>query len=480
VQALYEDLLNLAELRGVRINFLERVTNAGTLQFGLRFAIGSASLRGMLDTLCDRLDTIPIELLISLYIDTMTLQVKTRDPEELAATIQAAELLLPPRRTFLAKAETYARRYGEFTPAEKANLDWLQQQLAIPPEEINQLLAKALGPYRSRREKRDRYRDVLVAELSHQFPPTEEIRTTLREFATNLRLPLEDEAVLYNEVMRDMQATVEAKRQQQEGEAAKTHLQEITRLQMALDQQEAADKQTHLGQYREEFSKAIASNFRPLEFDQGRLEQARRIWKISSEEATQIEVEETARRYGSIDSGVGADYSRLRELLYLGDWQAADIATEQALLYAATVAAGQGIPGQPLEDLRIIDTENLRQIPCQDLLTVDQLWRLYSNNKFGFQAQVQVYTAMAGQQPQDFLSLVGWRSGGGFLQKPRPYRELTFNLTAPDGHLPSWRWACASLEAGYTVSDELVETFLAYLVNPCHILPDSNALSPDQ
>lgn len=473
-QALYDDLQTISDMQGVRVSFLERVTNAGTLQFGVRFALGGEQVRAVLEELCDRIETQPIEILLTLYIDAMTLQVKTRDSEELAATIQAAELLVPPRRTFLAKAETYARSYGEFSPAEIANLEWMRQQLELPLEEAERLIGKALGPYRSRQAKRQRYREVLIEELSRQFPPTDESRAILKEFAVNLNLPAADESDIFEEAVQKIQADAEVKRSQHQAESEKTLLQENTRLQAELSQRQEANRQTFLQNYRAEYAKAIATSLYPLQFDQGRLEQARRIWDISATEAKAIEAEETALLYGSIESAMGADYSRLRELLWQGNWQEADRETERALLKAFNRSKQTLGPQQALQDVHIVERETLEQLPCVDLLTLNQLWSFYSENHFGFRVQAQIFEDSL-RQPQDFLRAVGWVDGVGlgnttFLQSARPYSSLEFSRNAPDGHLPTWRWCCTSLEGGYAVDGAIVEAFLSRLINTCQIL----------
>ncbi|MBD0334300.1 MAG: GUN4 domain-containing protein [Cyanobacteria bacterium Co-bin13] len=480
-QSIHGDLQRASEMQGVRMGFLERVTNEGTLQFGVRFTVGGEQVRGVLEELCDRIEDRPVEVLVTLYIDAMTLQVKTRDAEELAATIQAAELLVPPRRTFLAKAETYARSYGEFSPAEIANLEWMRQQLDIPGPEAERLVAKALGPYRTRQAKQQRYREVLVEELGRQFPPTDESRETLKEYAVNLKLPAADELAIFEEVVRKIQGDAEVKLSEKDSAAVTTLLQENTRLQAELQQQQAADRQATLENYRTEFAKTIETSLYPLQYDQGRLEQARLIWNIPAEEAKAIEQAETARRYGGIQSAVGADYSRLRELLWQGKWQEADRETERALLKAFNLVGQASNANQPLQDVRIVDHATLEQLPCVDLLTIDQLWRRYSDSRFGFRAQAQIFEEVAAQ-PQEFLRAVGWSEGlslgnTSLIQSSQPYNRLQFSREAPEGHLPTWRWCCPSLEGGYVVDENIVDAFLSRLINACQIL--QSAASPN-
>lgn len=474
VQRLYTELQSLTELQGIRINFLDRVTDEGKVQFGLRLGLRGEYVRVALEELCDRIEANPTEILLTLYIDTMTLQVKTRNWEELAATIQAAELLVPPRRTFLAKAENYARSYSEFSPVEVANLELLRQQLDIPQEEADLLIARAVGSLRSLPEKRRRYREVLVEELGRQFPLSEGSRMTLKEYAANLKLPAEEEINLYEAEIQKIQAEAEARRQQQQSQIEQTLLQEKTRLQSELQQKSTADKQVFLENYRQEFRTAIATSPYPLQYDQGRLEQARRIWNLSPEEVSALELAETANLYGDVQSAVGVDYTRLREVLWQQEWAEADRETERTLLKAFNLNQQAGTPAQPLDNVRIIDQETLVQLPRQDLITIDRLWNLHSKNHFGFTVQAQIYEDV-GRQAREFLNVVDWPVGSGqgktrLFRSTRPYSELQFNLDAPPGHLPTWRWCCASLEGGYSIDEALVEAFFIHLIDICHIL----------
>ncbi|WP_365671984.1 GUN4 domain-containing protein [Okeania sp. SIO3I5] len=86
--------------------------------------------------------------------------------------------------------------------------------------------------------------------------------------------------------------------------------------------------------------------------------------------------------------------------------------------------------------LRLKDLENF---PCQDLSTIDKLWVKYSNGKFGFSVQKQIYQSLGGKKEYDrkvweaFGDKVGWRQGGRWLR----YNEITFNTSTPYvGHLP--------------------------------------------
>lgn len=83
---------------------------------------------------------------------------------------------------------------------------------------------------------------------------------------------------------------------------------------------------------------------------------------------------------------------------------------------------------------------------CQDLHAIDSLWVKYSNGRFGFSVQNQIYKSCKGNRffrdsiENEFGDIVGWRPGARWLND---YNNITFDLTAPVGHLPvkgGWYW----------------------------------------
>jgi len=451
VDYLMQDLRHLEGMRQARLRSLLGSHRGQEVSTGVRFEVPGDRLRAVLQRLCARLDDKPIDTLILMQIGTVKLQIQTRDAEELAGLIAPAMALLPPDRVFLAKAETYARTGGEFSPAELANLDWLRQRLDLSQEDADWLVAKATGPMQSLEEKRRYYQGVLQQELSREYPLSEDAHRVLRELADNLGLPKAVASDLYDQHIKDVQAKVEAQRQQQAEAEAKAAAAADSEQQATTAQQQ----NQHLQAYRQEFQQAIASSLFPREFDQGRLEQARRLWQLSPEAVEQVEAEVRDQRYGAVASGHGVDYRRLRQLLWAGDWAAADLETERAILSAIS------------QDMQPIDRDAILQLSCLDLDTLDQLWSRYSDGKFGFRAQYELFVG-ADRRPLDFLKLVDWQGGMNLGNLPvvrvaKPYSELQFSKTAPRGHLPSWRWCCPSLESGYQVDEAMVETLFLHV-----------------
>ncbi len=140
---------------------------------------------------------------------------------------------------------------------------------------------------------------------------------------------------------------------------------------------------------------------------------------------------ETLLNYFPLRSEVGVDYTQLSDLLAAGEWQQADAVTRMV----ASLAADRQEKGWLL-------TEDMSQFPCFDLHTIDQLWIRYSEGRFGFSVQKQIYESLGGiptykaQIFQKFANRLGWQRKGEWLHDS----ELTFSLAAPSGHLPAIWW----------------------------------------
>ncbi len=134
----------------------------------------------------------------------------------------------------------------------------------------------------------------------------------------------------------------------------------------------------------------------------------------------------------TLKSPKGIDYSKLQQLLAAGKWTEADEETDDIML----AAAGR-------EKLQYLRLEDINNFPCEDLRTINQLWLHYSNGKFGFSVQKEIYESLGGTRDyneavlEKFGDRVGWRKGGSWLD----YDELTFNVNAaPKAHLPGVFW----------------------------------------
>lgn len=133
-----------------------------------------------------------------------------------------------------------------------------------------------------------------------------------------------------------------------------------------------------------------------------------------------------------LSSEKGVDYTKLRDLLAVGNWKDADYETYLVMLQAV---------GRKKNDY--IRDEELLNFPCTDLRTIDRLWVKYSNGRFGFSVQKKIYLSVGGKPDykyyeevwKNFGDRVGWRVESNWIS----YTENTFDTSAPKGHLPGTR-----------------------------------------
>ena len=162
---------------------------------------------------------------------------------------------------------------------------------------------------------------------------------------------------------------------------------------------------------------------------QRQLEEEKRQREEAERRERELEAERQRQKRNEVSlvSAKGVDYRKLRDLLKAKKWKEADEETRVKILKVAN-RESEGW-------LRVEDAENFS---CQDLGTIDKLWVKYSNGKFGFSVQKQIYQGMNGSKEfnwDDYRKLgdkVGWRKGGKWLN----YSELTFSEKHYTGHLP--------------------------------------------
>ena len=127
-------------------------------------------------------------------------------------------------------------------------------------------------------------------------------------------------------------------------------------------------------------------------------------------------------------SAVGLDYRPLRNLLAEENYRAAD----QETWYLMLQAMGRQTEGS-------LSLDSLRQLSRIDLETIDQLWRTFSQGRFGFTVQKQIYQRLGGTTDFDyplwatFGHQVGWCIDRQWLN----YSHLNFSAQAPRGSFPA-------------------------------------------
>lgn len=124
-----------------------------------------------------------------------------------------------------------------------------------------------------------------------------------------------------------------------------------------------------------------------------------------------------------LKSDRGIDYQPLQQLLAQQDFQAADVMTLEKMCELAGTAA--------VERKWIYFTDVIN-FPITDLKTLDRLWRMSSEGKFGFSVQRRIWLSV-GQDFSQLWTKINWKSGNTWTRYPQ---EFIWDLSAPQGHLP--------------------------------------------
>ena len=125
---------------------------------------------------------------------------------------------------------------------------------------------------------------------------------------------------------------------------------------------------------------------------------------------------------------VSSRYEKLANYLAAGEWRKADEETTRAMLQVAQ-----------REEEGWLRAEDIDRFPCTDLRTIDRLWVHYSQGRFGFRVQKEIYQSLGGTREYNreiweaFGERVGWRVVGKWLY----YSDLSFEGDAHVGHLPT-------------------------------------------
>jgi GUN4-like/NACHT domain len=144
-------------------------------------------------------------------------------------------------------------------------------------------------------------------------------------------------------------------------------------------------------------------------------------------------------------------YEPLDALLREGKWKEADYETYRLMI--RTVGK---------EEKQYFSPDDLRYFSCDDLKRIDHLWLKYSEGRFGFSVQKQIWLEVGGKLDfaediqaaiesfEKFSDRVGWRVNDQWVN----YNDLTFDPSANNGTLPrlwfvvfvgSVLWSCAVL-----------------------------------
>ncbi|MCC3582827.1 MAG: GUN4 domain-containing protein [Microcoleus sp. PH2017_29_MFU_D_A] len=146
--------------------------------------------------------------------------------------------------------------------------------------------------------------------------------------------------------------------------------------------------------------------------------------KTTANSAETLSLSRISNLDSTMISAAGVDYTKLRDCLSTKKWKEADRETWAVMCQSLSLT-----PGIQLEISQIY------KLPCEDLQIVDRLWLHYSQGRFGFSVQKEIYESVKGDYVR-FCDRVNWQT----YNSATASGQLKFTQQAPIGHLPSRSW----------------------------------------
>ncbi|MBW4446502.1 MAG: GUN4 domain-containing protein [Spirirestis rafaelensis WJT71-NPBG6] len=305
------------------------------------------------------------------------------------------------------KVEEFASD-GVIDDIESYILNDLQKKLGLTDEQACAVQEEVLEPLKI-------YKQQFTKKVAEQgYPLGEKAEAELKKLQN------------YYEIKDEFVNLLKQEGEQQEAEKLRQQ-QQAQKLQRQREQQEAQRQQE-------------AEKLRQQEAEKRRQQEqveAQRLQRQREQNEAQ-RLQQQKQKTNDLLSEKGVDYTKLRDLLAAGKWKDAD----QETLAVMLKAAGR-------EEEGYLDYNSIENFPCTDLRTIDQLWVKYSNGRFGFSVQKRIWESV-GKDYNKFGDRVGWlkyekvvieKWFGLKQQETNEARwlqldDLTYNLSASEGHLP--------------------------------------------
>ena len=123
------------------------------------------------------------------------------------------------------------------------------------------------------------------------------------------------------------------------------------------------------------------------------------------------------------DSDVEINYSKLQLNLLEQNFEEADRLTSSYL---------RKLAGKVAEKRGYVFYSEVKNMPEKDLISIDRLWNIYSQGKFGFSVQAKLLKSV-GKRYDLLWPKIGWKIKGIWTRYPSSF---LWDLNAPEGHMP--------------------------------------------
>ena len=119
----------------------------------------------------------------------------------------------------------------------------------------------------------------------------------------------------------------------------------------------------------------------------------------------------------------GIDFDKLQLNLLEQNFEEADRLTSCIL---------RELAGKVAEKRGYVFYSEVKNMSGKDLETIDRLWKIYSQGKFGFSIQAKLLKSV-GKRYELLWPRIGWKKDGIWTRYPSAF---SWSLDAPDGHMP--------------------------------------------
>ena len=123
------------------------------------------------------------------------------------------------------------------------------------------------------------------------------------------------------------------------------------------------------------------------------------------------------------NSAIDLNYNDLQLNLLNQDFEEADRLTSAYL---------RKLAGKVAENRGYVFYSEVKDMPDEDLVTIDRLWNIYSQGKFGFSNQAKLLKSV-GKRYDLLWPKIGWKKDGIWTRYPSSF---CWSLKAPEGHMP--------------------------------------------
>ncbi len=122
-------------------------------------------------------------------------------------------------------------------------------------------------------------------------------------------------------------------------------------------------------------------------------------------------------------SCVGIDYLPFQKALITESFEHADRFTSSTL---------RKLAGSAAETRGYVYFSEVKDMPGDDLITLDRLWRAFSQGRFGFSVQAKLLNSLGGRYDR-LWPRIGWKENGVWTRYPNAFN---WSIEAKEGHMP--------------------------------------------